>query len=319
MLRYSNLQLGCTHDILLTGEGGTNMGKGRFQASKKTLSFLAAMATVLMWSSAFPVTRYLLQYHSPGAIMVLRFITASVILICIGIIKKIKIPEVKDLPLFIALGVFGVFLYNFFFNTGTIYVVAGISSFIVSSSPVFTLILARLFLKEIVKSSVWVGVGLSFGGLMLVMFSQTDGFALNIGTLFLIGAAISASILNITQRLLVKKYTALEATTYGILFGTLCMLIYLPDAIHELSEATLFTSIAIIQMAVFPAVLAYISWAYALSTAEKTTHVTVFLYLIPFLSSLIGFFWLGETFSLWSLFGGIVIIAGMVLTNVFGK
>jgi len=295
------------------------MGKSLPPMSNQVRSVIAAMVTILTWSAAFPVTRFLLEFYSPGAIMVLRFILASVILIAIGIIKKIKLPEVKDLPLFFTLGIFGVFAYNFFFNTGSVHVVSGVSSFIVAASPMFTVFWARLFLKESVRPIVWFGVALSFCGLMLVMFSQTGGIALNIGVLLLIGAAISSSILNVTQRVLVRKYTALEATTYSMIIGTLCMLIYLPAGIAELRVSTLPANLALIFMAVFPAVVAYIAWGYALSKAEKTANVTVFLYLSPFLASLIGFLWLGETFSIWSFLGGAVIIGGMVLTNIFGR
>jgi len=295
------------------------MEAGNTRDAKQALSFLAAMATVLMWASGFPATRYLLQYYSPGAIMLLRFIVASLILIAIGAIKRIRLPKVRDLPLFAAFGICGVFLFNFFLNTGTIHVVSGVSSFIVASSPVFTLIWARVFLKEIVKPACWAGVGLSFCGLMVVMLSQTTGFTLNAGMLYLIGAAIAGSILSISQRQLVKTYTVLETATYSILIGTLCMLIYIPDIIIEFPGSTLPYNLAILYMSVFPAVLAYITWGYALSKAEKTTHVTVFLYLVPFIATLIGYIWLGETFSLWSLFGGVVIIGGMVLTNVIGR
>ena len=293
--------------------------KGFSIQSNRAKSTLAALLTIVIWSSAFPVTRFLLQHYSPGAIMLLRFSVASIILIIIGIVKRIKLPRLRDLPLFFLLGAFGIFTYNFFFNTGTMYVVSGVSSFIVASAPVFTLIWSRLFLKEIVKPAVWIGVAVSFCGLMLVMFSQTGGFALNIGVLFLVGAAMSGSVLNITQRLLVRKYTALEATTYAMIIGTLFMLIYLPDAMRELPNSALPANAAIVFMAVFPAVLAYIFWGYALSKAEKTMHVSVFLYMVPFLASFIGFVWLGETFSLWSLLGGIVIIGGMIMANFIGR
>jgi len=287
--------------------------------STQVRSLLAAMATIIMWASAFPFTRFLLEQYSPGAIMVLRFSLASIILIVISIIKKIKLPKVKDLPMFFAFGIVGVFAYSFFFNTGSSYVVAGVSSFIVSSAPVFTIILARIFLKEIIKPAAWFGVAISFSGLMVVMLSQTGRVSLNVGVLLLVGAAICASVLNITQRILVRKYTALEATTYAMIIGTIFMFIYLPEGIAEFRESTLPANLALIYLAIFPAVLAYITWGYALSKVEKTTQVTVFIYLIPFLSSLIGFFWLGETFSIWSLLGGVIIIGGMVLTNIFGR
>jgi len=287
--------------------------------TKRSLSYLSAIATILMWSSAFPTTRYLLQYYSPGALMLIRFLLATAILIVVGIIRKIRIPKLKDMPLVLTYGVCGVFLYNFFFNTGTVNVASGVSSFIVATSPVFTLILARVLLKEIVNPACWIGVFLSFCGLMVVMFSQTTGFSLNIGVLLLVGAAISGSILHTSQRKMTETYTVLESVTYALVIGTLCMFVYIPDVIREFTVTIWSANIVMIYMSVFPAVLAYITWGYALSHAEKTTHVTVFLYLVPFLATLIGYFWLGETFSPWSMLGGIVIIAGMFLTNAFAK
>jgi len=251
--------------------------------------------------------------------MLLRFIVASSILIVVGIIMKIRLPKVKDLPVCLAFGGCGVFLYMLTLKTGTVYVVAGVSSFIVASSPIFTLILSRIFLKEIVKPICWIGVVVSFGGIIVIMLSQTTGFTLNIGVLLLIGTAICGSVFSIAQRKLVMTYSVLEAATYGILIGTVFMLYFIPDIIREFPGSTFSYNIAIVYLGVFPNVIAYLTWGYALKHAEKTTHVTVFSYFVPFFASLIGYFWLGETFSLLSLFGGLIIIAGVLLTNVLGR
>jgi len=72
-------------------------------------------------------------------------------------------------------------------------------------------------------------------------------------------------------------------------------------------------------MGVFPAAVAYLAWSYALAKANKTANVTVFSYLIPFVSALIAYFWLKETLTIFVLIGGIVIIAGMLLTNIFDR
>ena len=288
------------------------MGNRKIRESKQALSYMAAMATVLIWAAGFPATRYLLQHYSPGVIMLQRYSLAAATMVGIGIIKKIRLPEIKDIPSFALFGVCGIFLYNFFFNTGTVHVVAGVSSFIVASAPVFVLITARLVLKETVKSACWVGVLLSFCGLVVVALSQMIGYSLNIGIFLLIGAAAASSVLSVAQRKLVRKYTVIEATTYGFLFAVMCMMVYMPNLVRELPRATLTTNLIVVFMGIFHAVVAYLTWGYALSKAEKTTHVTVFLYLVPFLASAIGYIWLGETFSLWALLGGVIVIAGMI-------
>ena len=305
------------------------------QISKQTLTYLAAIIAMLLWASAFPATRYVLQFYTPVTIMLLRFTAASITLIIIGIIRKMRVPRLRDMPLFIASGISGVILYSYLFTTGSVTVVSGISSFIISTSPVFTLILSRIFLKEKVKIICWIGVIVSFIGLAGVTLTQITEFTFNFGVFLLICAAVSSGVYTIVIRKISltspdiktapdtceKPYTALEATTYTILIGTIGMVFFIPSAIREIPDSNLTVNLLVILMGVFPSGLAYLSWSYALSKADKLAHITVFTYLIPFISALIAYFWLNETLTIYALIGGLVIISGMLMTNytVFRK
>ena len=297
--------------------------------SKQTLTYLAAVTAMLLWASAFPATRYVLQFYTPVTIMLLRFTAASITLIIIGIIRKMRVPGLRDMPLFIASGISGVILYSYLFTTGSVTVVSGISSFIISTSPVFTLILSRIFLKEKVKLICWIGVAVSFIGLAAVTLTQITEFTFNLGVFLLICAAVSSGIYTIVIRKISltspdtketpgnqkAPYTALEATTYTILIGTISMVFFIPDVIREIPDSNLTVNLLVILMGVFPSGLAYLAWSYALATADKLAHITVFTYLIPFISALIAYFWLHETLTVYALIGGVIIIAGMLMTN----
>jgi len=251
--------------------------------------------------------------------MVMRFTIASVLLIIIGFIKKIRLPKMRDLPMFVASGISGVFLYSFLFNTGSVSVTAGVSSFIIAASPVFTLFLTRIFLKEAIKPICWIGVLISLCGLAAVTLTQITEITISIGLILVISASVSSGTYSAIVRSLTKKYTALETTTYSIIFGTIGTLFFLPDAVREIPDSTIFVNLLVVYMGVFPAALAYLTWGYALAKAAKTAHVTGFSYLIPFISAVISYVWLRETLSLFTFIGGMVIIAGMVLTNSFAN
>jgi len=251
--------------------------------------------------------------------MVMRFAAASITLGIVGIIKGMSLPKLKDIPWFAASGLTGVFLYSYLFNTGSVTVPAGVSSFIIASSPVFTLLLTRVFLKEIVKPVCWIGVLISFCGLAVVTLTQTTEFSFDIGVVLVIIAALSSGTYSTIMRVLTKTYTALEATTYTIIAGTIGTLFFLPTAIREIPESNLSVNLIVIFMGVFPAALAYLAWSYALSKAIKTAHVTVFSYLIPLISALLAYVWLRETLSVYTLIGGLIIIGGMLLTNIFDR
>ncbi|MCL2753533.1 MAG: DMT family transporter [Defluviitaleaceae bacterium] len=282
----------------------------------KILPYLAAMGTVLFWASAFPAVKYSLDYFSPGALMLFRFAVASLALLAVCVIKKTPLPKVRDLPLFALCGVVGVFLYMWLFNTGTDLVAAGISGFIIASVPVFTLILSIIFLKEKAKPMIWVGVITSFLGIVIIATTQmTDGFEINEGVWILLVAALVAGVFIVTQRLLLRKYSVLQATAYPIIIATVFMLIFLPDLLQELPNATSGASIVVVYLGVFPAAIAYLFWGYALANAQKTVHITSFLYLSPFLASIMAFIWLGERLPFLAIIGGAVVVGGMVITN----
>lgn len=285
------------------------------QTGSRAATYAAAMVTIILWATAFPATKYSLEYFSPGSLMLFRFIAASATLIIAGMIKKIRLPEKKDLPMFALAGFVGIFLYMMFFNSGTVHVDSGISSFIIASAPIFAIIASRILLAEKVSKLCWLGVSVSLGGIAVITVSQTVDYAMNIGIVLLLLAAITSSGHNVIQRKLLKKYTALEATTYSITAATLVMLVFTPTLIRELPYSTAGVNLIVIYLGVFPAAIAYLFWGYALSKTAKTSHVVVFLYLIPFVALLLGYIWLDEVLSAWAVVGGVIIIIGMILAN----
>ena len=289
------------------------------RSQQTTRSAIAALTTVFLWASAFPAVKYLLDYYSAESIMLFRFLVASLTLLLIIAIKKAKIPEKKDLPLFALAGFVGIFLYMWLFNTGADAVPSGVSSFLIASAPVFTMLFSIFILKEKVRLFSWIGMFVSLCGLIVITMSQMVGFVLNMGVVLLVGASISTSLYIIIQRQLIKKYTPLEATAYSVFLGTLFMFVFFPDFIRDIPGVPLMANMIAVYLGVFPAAIAYLSWSYALSKARSTTHVTMFLYLVPFLAIVLAFLWLDERISPTAFIGGIVIILGMFISNRWGK
>ncbi|MCL2828596.1 MAG: DMT family transporter [Oscillospiraceae bacterium] len=289
------------------------------RTQQTTRSAIAALATAFLWASAFPAVKYLLDYYSAESIMLLRFFIASLTLLIVAVVKKVKLPERKDLPLFALGGFVGIFLYAWLFITGTDAVPSGVSSFLIASAPVFTALLSVSILKEKVRLFSWIGMAVSLCGLLIITASQMSGFTMNMGVVLLVGASIATSVYTIVQRRLTKKYTPLEATVYTVCFGTLFMSVFLPGLLREMPGVPLMVNLIPVYLGAFPAAIAYLLWAYALSKARSTAHVTMSLYLIPFLATLFAFLWLNERISPSAFLGGIVIILGMFLSSRWGS
>ncbi len=285
----------------------------------KQKSYAAALFAILFWSSAFPAVKYCLDSYSPESIMLFRFLVASATLAVFALFKGIKPPRKKDILLFASCGFVGIFLYMWAFNTGTSLVSSGISSFIIAFAPAITLVLSILILKEKAGFNTWLGVAISCTGLVIVAYGKSAKFELNLGIVILTGAAFCTAAYNILQRQLLKRYSPTEAISYCVWFATMFMLVFLPKLAAEFPGKPLGVNLTIVYLGVFPAAVSYFLWSFALSKAEKTVHVTNFLFLSPFSSVLLSYLWLGEHMPVISFAGGIVIIGGMVYSNLVNR
>lgn len=127
------------------------------------------LTAVTLWASAFAGIRAGLEGYTPGALALLRFLIAS---ICIAIMhvnvpKKIPITS-RDKVLLLFTGMLGLGIYSLMLNYGEIEIPSGVASFIISLSPLVTLIIAVLFLRESVTFRMVLGTLVSIFGVGLI-------------------------------------------------------------------------------------------------------------------------------------------------------
>src|SRR5207248_574778 len=132
---------------------------------------LCLWITVFLWSSALVGIRFGLQGYSPGGLAVLRYLIASFsLLILYCKLLQRHVPNWRDLLYMIFIGVVGIGIYNIAINYGEVVIPAGIAGFIIGLMPVFTTIFAFFLLKERVPIKSWLGVFISFLGLLLIAY-----------------------------------------------------------------------------------------------------------------------------------------------------
>jgi drug/metabolite transporter (DMT)-like permease len=287
-------------------------GRAIMNSSNSNRSRVYAIGTIVLWSSAFVFTKIALEYFAASSIGVLRYLCASIFFLFLVFNKKIGLPKLKDIPFFFISGAAGFSLYMTFFNIGAGSLSPATASIIIATAPVITAVLSTLVFKEKIRALGWIAIVIEFGGILVL--TLWDGvFTINIGILWMLGAAVCISVYNLFQRHFSKKYTALQSTSYSIFAGTLLLLINLPHASVQLMTAPSRPLFAIVFMGVFPSAIAYLWWSKALSTAEKTSDVTNFMFVTPFLATLLGFLLIGEIPTLSTIVGGGIILAGLFL------
>lgn len=288
--------------------------------TKNTTLFLLGIGTLtaLLWASAFVGIRYCLHTYHPGSLALLRYLIASV---CMGIVYYFiphKTPlRKRDIPTIILCGLLGIGFYNISLNYAELSIPAAIASFTISQAPVLSTILAIIFLGERPKFLVFVGIGISFFGVLLIALSQQQTATTTLtshGLMMLIITLFCSSLYAVIQKPLFKHLNPIQFVCYAIWAGTALLCIYLPQLQQDLKTAPLSSLYCIIYLGIFPATIAYLLWSYLLAQAS-VSKVTSIFYAIPIITMGLGWLFLNEIPKTFALIGGLIALAGAYLVN----
>lgn len=277
-----------------------------------------AMITIIFWSMAFVLTRLALQYFTAYSLGFLRYFVASCALLIVVFSTRMHLPKKADLKWFLAAGALGFFLYMIVFNIGCETVPASTSSVVIATVPVITALLARFVYREKLRGFQWAAIVIEFSG-VVVLTLMNGSLMINTGLLWLLLAAIFVSIYNLLQRKLTKTYHALQTSAFSIFAGTIMLAVFLPSSLNEVKAAPPIQLLYIAILGVFSSAIAYVAWSQAFAKAEKTSSVSNYMFITPFLTSILGFIMANEKPDLSTIIGGSIILAGVFIFNFGGK
>ncbi len=153
-------------------------------------------------------------------------------------------------PWFIIAGATGFFGFTLAFNKGCETVTASTASVILAAVPVMTALLANYIYTEKLKPAQWAAIAAEFCG-VAIMTLMNGLEAVKPGMLWVLIAAISLSTYNLIVRHLTRRYTSLQTSAFSIFAGAILLMVFLPQAIGELSNAPLRPLLYIAFMGIF--------------------------------------------------------------------
>lgn len=265
------------------------------------------------WASAFPGIRVGLEDYTPQHLTLLRLLSGSSALILLAAAVRMRLPEAKDIPIILLLGFLGFSAYHTLLNQGEETVSAGMASLLVTTTPIFSALLARLFFAERFGAAKWLGSGISFLGVMLISLGVGNFENTAAGVLSILLAAICESIYFVFQERYIQKYGFIPFVSYAIWGGTIPMLFFLPGLFEELSHASIQSTASVVYLGLLPTVVPYFALAY-ITSYRGSSEAAISLYLTPAATLFISWVWIGEIPAFLSLAGGIITIGGVLFT-----
>ncbi len=177
--------------------------------------------------------------------------------------------------------------------------------------PVFTIILAVIFLKEPLTKTLIISTVVAFLGAFLTFAPSIKGGGSLFGVLVALLSGLLYGLLGFISKIATLHHSSIKLTTYQIfiaLFFTLPFIFFFPFAISP------YTLILLIITGVIHTALALFLWYDSLNYINVSTSA-VFSYLDPFFAIALGFIFLGQKPGLFQILGGVLIsIAGIMIS-----
>ncbi|MFN2644434.1 MAG: DMT family transporter [Burkholderiales bacterium] len=281
-------------------------------------SLLAAIATMLVWGVNFPLTKYVLEAIGVAPFVFVRFLTMPLLafaLLAFVFRHRIArtVPKREDLPRFVACGLIGhaahVGLVFWGINLST----AFSSALVLTSCPLFTLLLLAFLGAERLRATQVAGTLAAFAGIALFL---SDKFALGaragVGDLVLLAAAAMFSLYTVLVRPLVARYGPLIVLAYTLAFGAPPMVLLSARAAlgADYGGMTPVVWLGLFWAIVVSSVGGWMVWTWV-NAVRGIARSAPLMYLPPPVAGVVAWLTLGETFTLLKLVGAAVTLAGV--------
>lgn len=256
----------------------------------------------------------------PSIVLFFRALFASIFFILVLFVRKENLfkIEIKDILSFIFIGVLNIPLNQFLFFASIKLTTPSNVALAYALTPVFIMFLAKTFLKEELKLLCLIGVVIAFVGIGIIQME--NGISLSsknfLGNILALLATFSWAMYSTYSKPLIIKYGSIFSTAIAMILG---FLLYLPIALiqnsfAEVSQIKIVHWFEILYLAIITSGIVYLLWFYAIKRLP-VSKVGVFQNLQPIFTTILSVIIFNQQITNEYLFGGLMVILGVVLTQ----
>jgi len=286
--------------------------------SKHILGHLMALFVVFIWGITFVVSKIVLQYFTPAALMVIRFFLAYIGLWIIHP-KIMRFRSIKEELLFLAAGVTGVSGYFLMENTAIMYTTVSNVGLILVTAPLFVAIVLHFFTEdEHFQPKLLYGFIIAMTGVTLIIYNGQVNLEVNpFGDFLAVMAAVIWAFYSLALKKIDKTLSPVIVTRriflYGIISGIIILFVF--EGGTDLSP--LFTTniwLHIAFLGLLGSAACYVLWNISIKLigAIKTSN---YIYLMPLFTVAASVVVLDEVITGLMIIGCILILLGVYVSE----
>lgn len=281
-----------------------------------TISHLIQLISLAaIWGSSFMFMRIAAPEIGPVALIFFRAAIGFMTLLPFLFIYKQQSQVIKHWKSIAVVGLTNTALPFVLFAFATLSISAGLTSVLNATAPIFTALVAFIWLKEKLGRSKVIGLLIGFSG-VLFLFISKGNLALDAAAIAIIAALVAT--LNYGYAACYTKQHLSGVSSLAIaagsqLFASIMLLPFLGFnlPVHEISNTAIYSTIT---LGVVCTALAYIFYFNLLANLGPAKAITV-TYLIPVFGIFWGMVFLHEQTNASMLIGAALILAGVSLTT----
>jgi len=285
------------------------------------LPYLAFTGLGLIWGASFLFIKIGVHDMSPTTLALIRSASGAVTLGVVLLAMRRPLFGAdwrRRIPLFLFLALFNAVLPWSAIAWGEQHISSGLASILNSTTTLWAAILVYWAVPNERPSSLnYVGVLIGLAGVVILVLPDISAHGITgsfLGALAVVSASISYAVSALFQRLRLKGMSVYEQSFGQLAFSALVALPVAAPSLPSLHFAWVSMG-AVIALGVDGSGIAYLLYYYSMNTlgAVRATGVT---FVVPITAVFWGVVLLHESLSVSVVVGMIVILGGVVLTNL---
>ena len=291
------------------------------EARRRWTGELIMMVTILLMGSSYPLAKEVLVVMSPLLYSGSRYVIAGIFLFAALIVMRqpIALPQRDWLPI-VLLSIVGVAAFQACWGLGMARSAPSVGSIVMTTTTAFSAILAWMGGRRLPGLG-WLGIVVAFAGVVIVVNNSLSSWTLALGN---IDGALFWVLSAFAWALYVDRCTPYNARLGGLrvfawttLIGSvvLTLLALAFDSLAEFGRLDTRQFSYWLYTAIFPVGVAFLGLSIGFERLG-VPRVMVYMYLIPIAGVGLSAAIFGDPLTPARVLGGLVVLAGVILTRV---
>lgn len=278
----------------------------------------AVSAASIIWGATPLFSKILLQDGTPLTLTCLRFFISSFsIFVFLAFTGRFHFPNREHLASLLVLGILSVSLTNTASFTGLQYSTVVHSALIAALSPSITALLACIILKEHLVFIQWIGIIIALFGVLFLLtggnISTLTQFKINQGDTYFLFAQFSWALYTLFSLRALKQMSILDVVAWSGFFGASINFVYGSyTGALQIPDFSIRSLLCLAYLIWLSAMTGTILWNYGIKCIGPSLSA-IFINLATLIGVASGVFFLNEPFAMSQVWGGVIIIFGIVL------